>query len=95
MTAPLRGLRVIDMATVIAGPGCARYLADFGATVIKVERPGGGDTTRAMGFPDPNDPDGTSLLWKYLGRGKACVVLDLKLESDLAHLLKLVDGADV
>lgn len=83
------------MATVIAGPGCARYLADFGATVIKVERPGSGDTTRVMGFADPGDPDGTSLIWKYVGRGKACVVLDLALESSREQLLRLVDGADV
>jgi crotonobetainyl-CoA:carnitine CoA-transferase CaiB-like acyl-CoA transferase len=95
MAPPLTGLRVIDMATVVAGPGCARYLADFGATVIKVERPGGGDTTRAMGFPDPADPDGTSLFWKYLGRGKACIVLDLELDADRDQLLRLVDGADI
>ena len=47
-----RGLRVIDMATVLAGPGAARYLADFGADVIKVETPGG-DGTRRMGWLDP------------------------------------------
>jgi crotonobetainyl-CoA:carnitine CoA-transferase CaiB-like acyl-CoA transferase len=95
VTAPLHGLRVIDASTVVAGPGCARYLADFGATVIKVERPGGGDTTRAMGFPDPGDPDGTSLFWKLLGRGKACVVLDLKEPTDREAFLRLADGADV
>ena len=95
MAAPLHGLRVIDASTVVAGPGCARYLADFGATVVKVERPGGGDTTRAMGFPDPSDPDGTSLFWKLLGRGKACVVLDLKDPDGRDRFLRLVDTADV
>jgi crotonobetainyl-CoA:carnitine CoA-transferase CaiB-like acyl-CoA transferase len=94
-TGPLVGLRVLDMATVVAGPGCARYLADFGATVVKVERPDGGDTTRAMGFPDPGDPTGTSLWWKLLGRNKRSVVLDLKQPADLDQLLRLVDGADV
>lgn len=95
MTTPLQGLRVIDLSTVVAGPGCARYLADFGATVIKVERPGGGDTTRHMGFPDPDDPDGTSFFWKLLGRNKSAVVLDLRDRADLDRLLRLVDGADV
>jgi crotonobetainyl-CoA:carnitine CoA-transferase CaiB-like acyl-CoA transferase len=95
LAGPLAGLRVLDLATVVAGPGCARYLADFGATVIKVERPDGGDTTRAMGFPDPADPDGTSLFWKLLGRGKRTVVLDLKDPAGRDQLLDLVAGAHV
>lgn len=95
VTTPLAGLRVIDASTVVAGPGCARYLADFGATVIKVERPGGGDTTRAMGFPDPTDADGTSLFWKLVGRNKSSVVLDLKHPADRDRFLALADGADV
>lgn len=88
-------MRVVDLSTVVAGPGCARYLADFGATVVKVERPGGGDTTRAMGFPDPDDPDGTSLFWKLIGRNKLTVVLDLQVDADRERLLRLLDGADV
>jgi crotonobetainyl-CoA:carnitine CoA-transferase CaiB-like acyl-CoA transferase len=54
---PLRDLRVIDLSTVLAGPNCARYLADFGADVIKVERPGG-DSLRRMGWTDPSDGEG-------------------------------------
>jgi len=92
---PLAGLNVIDLSTVVAGPGCTRYLADFGATVINVERPPDGNTTRAMGFPDPNEPAGTSLFWKIIGRNKRSVVLDLKAPSDVAQLLRLVDGAHV
>ena len=71
----LDGIRVIDMATVIAAPGAARYLADFGADVIKVEAPGG-DGTRRLGWVDPIDGD--SYMWKLVGRGKRAVVLDLK-----------------
>jgi crotonobetainyl-CoA:carnitine CoA-transferase CaiB-like acyl-CoA transferase len=92
---PLAGLRVVDVSTVVAGPGCARYLADFGATVVKVERPGGGDTTRSMGMADSADPDGTSLFWKLLGRNKLAVVLDLKEDADRRQLRRLLGDADV
>jgi crotonobetainyl-CoA:carnitine CoA-transferase CaiB-like acyl-CoA transferase len=88
----LEGLRVVDMATVFAGPGAAKYLADFGADVVKVEPPGG-DGTRAMGWRDPDD--GLTFAWKVLGRGKRAVVLDLKTEAGLAATRRLVDTADV
>src|SRR4051812_31796272 len=80
------------MATVLAGPGTARYLADFGADVIKVEPPAG-DGTRRMGWFPPEGGD--SYMWKLLGRGKRCVVLDLKTEAGLDAMLRLVDTADV
>jgi len=90
---PLHDLRVIDMATVLAGPGCARYLADFGADVIKVERPGAGDGTRAMGWRDPADD--VTLFWKLVGRGKRCISLDLKDPVDVEVLRRLCATADV
>lgn len=90
---PLSDLRVIDVSTVIAGPGCARYLADFGADVIKVERPDRGDTTRSMGWRDPRDD--VTLLWKLCGRGKRTVTLDLKADTDRATMLQLCDSADI
>jgi crotonobetainyl-CoA:carnitine CoA-transferase CaiB-like acyl-CoA transferase len=88
----LEGLRVVDMATVFAGPGTARHLADFGASVVKVEAPGG-DGVRRMGWFPPEGGD--SYTWKLLGRGKRCVVLDLKSAGGLAAMLQLLDDADV
>ena len=90
---PLHDLRVVDLATVVAGPGCARYLADFGADVIKVERPGSGDGTRAMGWTHPDDD--VTLWWKLVGRNKRNVVADLKDPDDLAFVRQLVLSADV
>ncbi len=89
---PLSDLRVIDMSTVLAGPNCARYLADFGADVIKVERPGG-DSLRGMAWRDPRDGEG--LWWKLVNRNKRTVVLDVKDDADRERLLRLVDDAHV
>ena len=89
---PLSDLRVIDMSTVLAGPNCARYLADFGADVIKVERPGG-DSLRGMAWRDPRDGEG--LWWKLVNRNKRTVVLDVKDVADRELLLRLVDDAHV
>ena len=90
---PLSDLRVIDLSTVIAGPNCARYLADFGADVIKVERPDGGDSLRNMAWRDPRDGEG--LWWKLVNRNKRTIALDLKDHDDLALLRSLVVGANV
>ncbi|MCB9373565.1 MAG: CoA transferase [Microthrixaceae bacterium] len=90
---PLADLRVVDVSTVVAGPGCARYLADFGADVVKVERPDGGDTTRTMGWVDPRD--GVTLWWKLAGRGKRTVTLDLKSDAGREAFLALCATADV
>jgi len=92
-TGPLADLRVVDASTVVAGPACARYLADFGADVIKVERPDGGDTTRVMGWRDPRD--GVALWWKLAGRGKRTVALDLKSDEGRDVMLRLCATAHV
>ena len=89
---PLVGVKVIDLATVVAGPGVAKYFADYGADVIKIERPSG-DSTRSMGWTRPGETD--SLWWKLVNRGKRSVVLDLKLQSDLEILLELISTADL
>jgi crotonobetainyl-CoA:carnitine CoA-transferase CaiB-like acyl-CoA transferase len=88
----LENVRVVEMATVLAGPGAGRYLADYGADVIKVEAPTG-DGTRGMGWRDPRDDE--TFMWKLLGRNKRAVVLDLKSSDGLDAMLQLLDGADV
>jgi crotonobetainyl-CoA:carnitine CoA-transferase CaiB-like acyl-CoA transferase len=86
---PLADLRVIDLSTVLAGPNCARYLADFGADVIKVERAGRGDSLRNMAWRDPRDGEG--LWWKLVNRNKRTIALDLKHDADRELLLQLVE----
>lgn len=89
----LSDLKVIDISTVLAGPNCARYLADFGANVIKVERPGAGDSLRNMGWRDPVDGEG--LWWRIVNRNKKTISLDLKDPTDRAVFLDLCRQADV
>ncbi|MCU1395718.1 MAG: putative CoA-transferase [Ilumatobacteraceae bacterium] len=90
---PLADLRVLDLSTVIAGPKCASYLADFGADVIKVERPDTGDSLRNMAWRDPRDGEG--LWWKIVNRNKRTIALDLKDDDDRALLRRLVRDAHV
>lgn len=89
---PLAGLRVLDLSTVIAGPNCGRYFADFGADVIKVESPAG-DSLRNMAWRDPRD--GAGLWSKLINRNKRTITLDLKTASDIDVLRRLVVDADV
>jgi crotonobetainyl-CoA:carnitine CoA-transferase CaiB-like acyl-CoA transferase len=90
---PLEGLRVIDLSSVLAGPNCARYLADFGADVIKVERPDGGDSLRRLAWRDPRDGEG--LWWKLVNRNKRTIALDLKSADGIDVVRRLVTDADV
>jgi crotonobetainyl-CoA:carnitine CoA-transferase CaiB-like acyl-CoA transferase len=90
---PLGDIRVVDISTVLAGPNCARYLGDFGADVIKVERPDTGDSLRNMAWRDPRD--GTGLWWKMVNRNKRTIALNLKDEADSEVLLSLLDDAHV
>lgn len=88
---PLAGLRVLDVATVIGGPGVATRLGDFGADVIKVEHPVTGDTTRSFGWR----VGGVTLWWKHLSRNKRPVTLKLSHPRAQELLLRLVERADV
>jgi crotonobetainyl-CoA:carnitine CoA-transferase CaiB-like acyl-CoA transferase len=93
MSGPLSDIRVLDISTVLAGPNCARYFADFGADVIKVERPDTGDSLRGMAWRDPRD--GSGLWWKLVNRNKRNIALDLKNAEDRELFLKLLDDANV
>ena len=88
---PLDGLVVVEAGSMIAAGQVGRLLADFGATVIKIERPGTGDHLRRFG----PQKDGTGLWWKYLGRNKHSVTLDLSADAGRAVFEDLAGEADV
>ncbi|MEU6774362.1 CoA transferase [Streptomyces sp. NPDC046759] len=88
---PLSGLRVLDLATLFAGPLAATLLGDFGADVIKVEHPRRPDPSRGHG-PARR---GVGLWWKVLGRNKRTITLDLSTSGGRATLLRLAASADV
>jgi len=97
VSGPLHGIRVVDMTRALAGPYATLMLADAGADVIKIERPGG-DDTRGWGPPFIT-PDGggqaESSYFLSVNRNKRSVVLDLKSDEDLARLRALIATADV
>jgi crotonobetainyl-CoA:carnitine CoA-transferase CaiB-like acyl-CoA transferase len=92
-TRPLAGIRVIDLATFIAAPLTAAILGEFGAEVIKIEQPEGGDPMRRFGTPT-EDPD-RSLAWLSEARNKRSATLDLRTAEGAAALRELVRRADV
>ena len=88
---PLKGLRIVDISTVVAGPFAAGLLGDYGAEIVKVEMPGVGDSLRALA---PHK-DGVPLWWKVTNRNKKGVTLDLRLPEGRDLFAKLVADADV
>ncbi|MCD0497816.1 CoA transferase [Achromobacter sp. MY14] len=88
----LEGIRVIDLSRVLAGPLCTQMLSDQGASVIKVEPPGG-DETRALG--PPVNADGDAAYFTAVNRGKRAIGLDLSLPDGRDVLLRLLEQADV
>ena len=91
---PLTGLRVLDLSRVLAGPVCTQLLADLGADVVKVERPGSGDDTRQWGPPFLG-PDGPSGYYLSCNRGKRSLALDLQHAAGRPVLDELLRRADV
>ncbi len=93
MTAgPLADIKVVELGTLIAGPFCGQILADFGADVVKIEDPNGGDPMRAWGR---SLPKGHSPWWPVIGRNKRSVTLDLRAPEGQAIVRQLIAGADV
>jgi crotonobetainyl-CoA:carnitine CoA-transferase CaiB-like acyl-CoA transferase len=95
---PLAGIRVLELARVLAGPWAGQMLADMGADVIKVENPEGGDDTRAWGPPFVEGADGENLSAAYYhstNRGKRSIAVDLKTEEGQAIIRRLAAQSDV
>lgn len=93
MTSALDNLRILDFSRVLAGPFATMLLADLGATVTKIERPGIGDETRSWG--PPYDDTGEATYFQSVNRNKDSLVLDLTDPADLDHARKLALEADV
>jgi CoA:oxalate CoA-transferase len=91
---PLAGVRVLDFSQFLAGPVAALRLADLGATVIKIERPAGGDIGRNLAFAGRRF-DGDTISFHAMNRNKLGVTADLKDPADLAWVRRLVEHADV
>ncbi|MGZ4179543.1 MAG: CaiB/BaiF CoA transferase family protein [Solirubrobacteraceae bacterium] len=93
MADALEDIRVLDFSRVLAGPFATMMLGDFGATVTKVERPGGGDETRSWG--PPYDERGEATYFQSVNRNKQSVVLDLQDEGDVERARMLARESDV
>ncbi|MFC7555142.1 CaiB/BaiF CoA transferase family protein [Pseudoroseomonas wenyumeiae] len=98
MSGPLPRIRVLDMTRIFAGPWAAQILADFGAEVVKVEHPKGGDDVRRMGFPQKDaegKETGDTSSFLAMNRGKRSVALDIATPEGQADLRALASKADV
>jgi crotonobetainyl-CoA:carnitine CoA-transferase CaiB-like acyl-CoA transferase len=93
MDKPLSGLKVVELARILAGPWAGQLLADLGAEVVKVERPGAGDDTRSWG--PPFAADGSAAYFHGCNRGKSAVAIDLESAEGQAAVRALVRDADV
>ncbi|TCP11856.1 crotonobetainyl-CoA:carnitine CoA-transferase CaiB-like acyl-CoA transferase [Crenobacter luteus] len=93
MAKPLAGITVLDLSRVLAGPWASQLLADLGADVIKIEKPGGGDDTRA--WAPPAASDGSAAYFLAANRGKRSIALDIARPEGQAVVRRLAERADV
>src|ERR687893_1982795 len=98
MSGPLAGVRVLELARILAGPWAGQILADLGADVVKVERPGAGDDTRGWGPPFVEAAEGGHLGAAYYhacNRGKRSVAVDFETDAGRRIVKKLAQRSDV
>ena len=96
--APLAGVRVIDLTIWVQGPLAGQLLADLGADVVKIEKPGQGDFSRGLQTlygASMITPDGKALMWELVNRNKRSLAIDLRREEGQHLLHRLVEEADV
>src|SRR5205809_6630465 len=96
---PLAGIKILDLTRVLAGPLSAQMLADLGAEVIKIERPGGGDDARAFGPPYLTDPEGkenhNNSFYLCANRNKKSVTVNLRTAEGQEIIRELAKSCDV
>src|SRR5210317_1516934 len=99
MTGPLSGFRVLDLSRILAGPWAAQMLADLGAEVIKIERPGVGDDTRGWGPPympdEAGKPTTESAYFHAANRGKRSVCIDMSKSRGRDLIIDMANHSDV
>ncbi len=98
MAGPLSGIRVLDLTRVLAGPWATQMLADFGAEVVKIEKPGEGDDTRGWGPPFLTNPDGSrgdAAYFQSANRGKWSVCIDMASPEGQTLIRSLAEKADI
>ncbi len=88
---PLRGVKILDIGTMMSAPWAAAFLGDYGAEVIKIEHPERGDTSRHFG----SEKDGKGVFWKTLSRNKKCITLKINTKEGSDVFLKLIKQCDV
>jgi crotonobetainyl-CoA:carnitine CoA-transferase CaiB-like acyl-CoA transferase len=95
LSQPLKGLKVVDASSVLAGPSVATYFAELGADVIKVEHPSHGDVTRSWKLPEEDQNSRISAYFSSVNFGKKYILLDLTSQEDHSRFIDLVAKADI
>ena len=99
MPGPLAGIRILDLSRILAGPVCTQLLGDYGADVIKIEKPGAGDDTRTWGPPFIKDADGNdtqeSTFYLCANRNKRSVAIDITKQEGQRLIRRLLAKCDV